>query len=251
MESSSINLGPLRNEFSPRTPEAFLNRYEEGGKMIHNLKSFGFALAAVFAMSGLTASAASAGTEEFHTTAEPAIWRADQEVAAPVEFTVAGQAIKCKTTSFKTTTAKKTVASLNFTPTLKECSYGSRNTVIATNGCTYKFTGATTVNKHGPIDIECPTGKQIEITIEELLPTCKIYIGSQNSSDGINYTNEATDITGKMTATLKFAKVEGAGLKCEEINNAGQGKYTGGLTIRAFNDLESEEEGEQLSAEYL
>ena len=219
--------------------------------MIRNLKSLGLALVAVFAMSALTASAASAA-EEFHTTVEPAIWKAEQEAAAPVKFNIWGGAIECKTTTFKTTVKTKTTAFLNFTPTFKECTYGTRETKIATNGCTYNFTGATTASKDGPIHIECPVGKEIEMTIEKLVPSCTIFIGTQSTSNGVNYTNLATDITGKMTATLKFTKVQGSGNTCEEIKKQGQGEYTGGLTIRAFKDPgEGEEEGEEVSAEYL
>lgn len=123
------------------------------------------ALAVVFVLGALTASAAQA-RESFIAGAYPATLTGTPLTVH--EWEVSGRSVICAEASFKATLAAKSTE-LKVTPTYEECfAVVLGNEFPATvemNGCDYLFTTDPGGAKNGPTHIKCPVGKQIELHV--------------------------------------------------------------------------------------
>jgi hypothetical protein len=181
--------------------------------MKRNLKALGLMLAAVFAMSALGATAASAA--EFHAASAPVTINGTQSTGH--QFKTDAGTVTCKVATFTGTQSSKTSATVTMTPTYKECTaFGFINVPIHTNGCAYIF------NANGNTEVECPAGKTFEITA----PGCTTKVGPQSITGGNTFTNNAgkTQITVDTDITGKIAYNE-----CGSATTGGT--YTGGTTV--------------------
>ena len=180
--------------------------------MKRKFKALGLVLASVFAMSAIGASAASAATT-FHTAVHPQSVSGSQTTTHV--FTTDAGTVTCKKATFSGTTAASTSATQTLTPDYSECTaFGFVNVPIHENGCGYIF------NANGTTEVECPSGKKIEITA----PFCTTTVGPQHIAGGMSFSNG----TGDVNATTKIEKE----IDYNECGtNKTNGSYTGTTTV--------------------
>jgi hypothetical protein len=195
--------------------------------MIRNLKALGLAFVAVFALSAMTASAASA-TDLFRSSSTPVTLTGEQEFTAGVGdiFTTTAGAIECLSAKYHGTVATSPVSEVVVKPTYTSCSLAEIIPAKVDFGsCTYKFTidepaGATT----GSVHLECPNaGEEVTVTAgvnDAGVGTnkCTIHIPPQTVG-GIKYTNVgASDPTKEITVD-----VNASGITYKETAGTGTG----------------------------
>ena len=233
-------------------------------RMIRNLKALGLALAAVFAMSAVAASSASA-VDHFTTPEGVATILTGTSENNVFKITSPAVEFKCKTSRFKATVVSQpTVATVKpiyeGTPGATDTGHCFATVVekvtVDMNGCDYDLSGETTGKDLEKVDatvsITCPVGKEIELTS----PLCNTFVHEQTPTEGgVTYDNEKElngkkDVKVTVTATGVTWKAEDSfactlgGLK--EGSNA---DYTGNVTITGFKEIGKEEEGEQVDIE--
>ncbi len=231
--------------------------------MIRNLKVLGLALVAVFALSAMLASVASASKPVstpywFASDGDWTTLSGSQGTPGDVFETDAGLPVKCTTVGYTGSIGVTTATTITLTPTYSGCTFGGFTLDVITNGCRYVYhadgkTGTTTTIAGDPIHwenkyhveatIECDTGKDITIIATQAgVPKCTVHIPPQNLGTGIVLTNETTtggkkDIRAHINfSTIKYSQTEGSGLgKCATADNTNNGKYTGSATISGKN----------------
>jgi hypothetical protein len=175
------------------------------------LKALGLALLAALALSAVAATGAQAENKETgRFTAEkfPAVATGHQEgeVNRLKITTGAGEtvrSIECASATYEATLPEKST-SLTVTPHYTGCKNNDGIEVhVDLNGCDFKFTSETytkaTEETHGKVHIECPVGKQIEITVRNPFgtttgaPLCVIDIKAQTGKATLTYTNKPAE----------------------------------------------------------
>jgi hypothetical protein len=198
--------------------------------MTRKPKTLGFALAAVFAFSAISVSAASAA--EFHTGAEPTVITGHSE--SNQVLTISGQSVICETAEFSGTAAKKTTTSITLHPDFSKCSFSGEATTVTTKGCNFIFTSNLGPSGDAPLHIECKEpAVHPHITVKNA--ACNLYIGEQTPGQGTAYDNinSKTEITLTFTATnIKITKKEGP--LCFLLGN--EASYTGKAIAKAYED---------------
>lgn len=185
--------------------------------MNRKFKTLGLVLAAVFAMSAIGASAASAATT-FHANKSP-IGVTGTQTTGHV-FTTSAGTVTCSTATFTGTTAAATSATQTLTPTYSGCkAFGFINVPIDVNGCGYNF------NANGTTQLECPAGASIAITT----PGCTTTVGEQHFASGMTYATNGSTPSRDITATTNIS-----GIKYNECGTAREnGTYKGTTTVDA------------------
>jgi len=184
--------------------------------MTRKFKSLGLVLAAVFAMSAIGASAASAA--QFHASVEPVNITGTQSTTHV--FTTSAGTVTCKTATFTGTQATKTSSTVTLAPTYKECTaFGFINVPIDVNGCAYIFSAS------GTTEVECPAGKAFEITV----PGCTTTVGPQHFATGMTYTTIGTTPNRHITAHTNISGIHY--IECGTTRT--NGTYKGSTTVKA------------------
>jgi len=177
--------------------------------MTRNLKALGLALVAVFAMSAVMASAASAeSTFKFKLEGTPTKLTGKQHAGDDIFNTHTGT-ISCSEVTYVGEQIGTEVTEITLTPSFSKCkAFGLFNVPITTNECKYTFKPGTKTGTEftGSVSIVCPAGKVIEVEA----PGCKVTYGSQSNLGGVEYTNIGTTTTREITfdITLNFVKFE-------------------------------------------
>jgi hypothetical protein len=239
--------------------------------MIRNLKVLGIVLGAVFAMSAVMASAASATDTFTPEGGGNAVVTGEAEAGTfnKFEITGAGFKIECAKAIFNGTLSNG-ASSVTIYPTYYKTTPGSRcdatvgEGVVKMNGCTYDLTGNTTGSDGGTdatIWISCPAGKVIEI---DFVLGCTVKIPSQTpTSGGVTYTNGVNvkkDVTVKETIT-GITYTSNASCSIFGIQPHGNDMdLTGAITFKGFVDnctvgecprnVDEFTEGSQIGIEY-
>jgi hypothetical protein len=218
--------------------------------MTRKLKVLSLSLVAVFAMSAVAASSASAVTDHLTTTKPSALMTG---VSHDNVFNITGvSTFECTTSKFTATGVNngteitvdpEYTGTVNQTPHETHCSASIGKVTVDMNGCHYKLSGVTNASLDGPVWIECPAGKQIQIT-SSLGPV--ISIPSQTpTTGGVSYENLPNHPGGK--AVKVKATVEGITYTCATAflcalggipthgNNA---DYTGSVTVTGYEDTD-------------
>jgi hypothetical protein len=185
--------------------------------MIRNLKTLGILLAAVFALSALGASAASAGS----FTGGTSTGNLTGAQTTTHVFTTNAGTVTCTTAHFVGTWKESPAASQTVTPKYETCkAFGFINVPIDVNACSYEFTA----NATGEVHVKCAAGKAIEITT----PGCTTSVGPQTISSN-TYTNTTNPATGKMDVLIH---TNIAGITYNECGTVRtNGTYTGTTTV--------------------
>lgn len=205
--------------------------------MHRNLKALGLALVAVFAMSAVAASAASAKYDTFRTQNGETVTPTVSSISASQRFKIEGaeEESNCKEISATGSLLDKTT-DVTVAPTYSNCTATRNGSTVAatveTTGCEYTFTGETNASEHAEVHILCETGKSIHIKVTALKLQC--FTIPPQTVGGIHYINTGTtpnrDIDIKATAT---------GIKTEKGGACGEGEakaeYTGEVTVKGHN----------------
>jgi hypothetical protein len=230
--------------------------------MTRNLKSLGLALVAVFAMSAVAASSASAVASDHFTTTKPSAFLTG--VSHDNEYHVTGgPAFTCTTSKFTGTVLNNATemtidpeygGKFNHTPhntagtDFRECNGAGGDVTVDMNGCHYDLTGNTTGLDAGFVDatvwITCPAGQAIRIT--QLGTGVTFTIPAQTPTvGGVTYTNLPNHSGGK-AVTVK-ATATGITYSCAPafpcfINGAGthgnDSDYIGTVTVTGYEDID-------------
>jgi hypothetical protein len=236
---------------------------------MRNLKILGLALVAMFAMSALGASMASADeltAEEPKVTLHAASESADS-------FIITAGNTNCKEVTYDIGTVTTPTTTVTANPTYPTFAKdGSHNctsigfpATIDTNGCHYLFhvtAGASTV---GDVTVQCPAGKEITVTaIAAGTTKCTIHVPPQTLSsagipDPVTYTNIGAGTTREVTIAVKYGPTAGVGgLKYTHVKGTGVGACASGAgttgtfegkgTVTANDDANTTHKGLFLSA---
>jgi hypothetical protein len=225
--------------------------------MIRKLKALGLALVAVFAMSAIVASAASATAGTL--TAEGKTVIATAEQSGEHEFVLTDHPIapgfavtKCKKAVF-TGTAGVTDGATSVTahPVYTECTAFGQPATITTTGCDYVLNTGTPVivegvqtGWHVVTDLVCAETKEptVNHVIKIVTGTCEVTVGGQT---GLT-TSEVTNSGGAGTAMDLLLHTKITGIKYTVVkDNIGcplsgtgsfsKGDYNGTTTVKAHD----------------
>jgi hypothetical protein len=207
--------------------------------MTRKPKALGIALVAVFAMSAVVASAASA--KEIHSGASPTYIHGLQTSFNIFELTNEAPT-ECVSTTYEAGYPGTTASSLFMTPTYANCkSFGQKST-IDMNGCDYLFAtpviGADSDHYTSSVKILCPTAGGVKQKIEITATGCTVTIEEQTpTSPLIDITNVTTATANQddllLKSTLTGIKYTSTGGPC---GASGEGKFTGEVTLKAYSN---------------
>jgi hypothetical protein len=185
------------------------------------LKTVGV-LMAIVALCAATASSASAFTEFLSSPVGQEIL-ADQTTTHI--FTVEEKEVTCTTAHFSAKSATEAFTEILVTPVYSGCTaFTFIKSEVLMNECDFDL------HINGTVDILCPTGKSIEIDVNNG-SGCVITIGAQNGLKGITYEN-VTGKNGRLSVDILInvtgiaATSNGKGLGCPTAG-AHTGTYTG------------------------
>jgi hypothetical protein len=190
---------------------------------------------AVFALSAVTASAASAFTKFVSNPGEQIITAGQTKEH---KFTVGGGGtVTCKEANFEDISKIKEAASAKFKATYGKCSAFTGEAFVRMHGCEYEMFANETVsvvNCHaitGQEDAEKNAATEIEIEVPSL--KCKVWVGKQGPMKKVKYAN----VTGKNGRKSVEAKIEvkeeltawssGGGFGCPTKGEHKKGSYEG------------------------
>jgi hypothetical protein len=176
--------------------------------MTRNLKGLGFALVAVFALSGVVASMAAAKDARFTAESYPATFDGAQLVANVLERE--GRKLTCEVATLSGTITATSATTVTATPTYSNCHsiiLGVKFPATVTmNGCDFLFHLTGELNAGGQetftaiSDLVCTTPNEVEVHIYENAAKhaagtsmCTIKFPWQNSKTTIDLTNKAAN----------------------------------------------------------
>jgi hypothetical protein len=128
------------------------------------------------------------------------------------EVGVAGLvAFTCGEIAFEGTTSTKTFTDFTITPTYKKChtTGEERESLVTTNGCTYKFTAPNkeATKTSNTFDLVCPAGKSMVI---EDPGGCRIRVPAQTGLGNVGYTTIVENNKHAITLTMNVMAKEKA-----------------------------------------
>lgn len=214
--------------------------------MTGRIKKKWLACLAVLAVSGVVASAAQAAEVHSGSWKGTTYLTIEQAEGLNVFHTPAGN-VSCKTLNFAGSFSGTTASDFTLVaPTLKTgfegCTAFGLSAHVETMGCSYTVTGSTALM--GIVHLVCPTtagGVMDEITITPTqggVAICHINIPSQTINVNIINTSQVADDLDLYPTSVATYNVERTlgGSKCPTNGHHNDGAYTGGITVRAFQD---------------
>ncbi|HEY5816346.1 MAG TPA: hypothetical protein VIS95_08400 [Solirubrobacterales bacterium] len=161
---------------------------------MRNIKAFGLALVAICATSALGSATASA-TDLFTVGGAEKAWVTGSQHQQQFKFTNS-ILIECTTSKLtgtivngasEMTALTSHTGTLNIVPHTPHCESALGGVTFHMNGCHDVLTGNTDAQTDATVWIQCPTGKEIVLTIDIL---CTIRIPSQTPTEGgVTYKN--------------------------------------------------------------
>jgi hypothetical protein len=170
--------------------------------MSKNLKVLGLALVAVFALSAMVASAASASV---FTSTSGATVTANQ--IGSHKFTVTGQTLTCSTVHFTGTAPAATFEAIDMYPTYEGCIISPFNTSVTITGfatgpgkegCRYNLFA------NGVAALSCTAGKDVTVNAGP----CVVHVPAQTFPSGVTYTNGTFNGVGDITVKFELKSVQ-------------------------------------------
>jgi hypothetical protein len=211
--------------------------------MSRKMKSVGIAVAAMLAISAVSAVGAQAAS--FHSSVEKTHLTGSQ-VGENIFDTFAGN-VKCKKATFTSTsqevgekvtatTWKKATATV--VPSYSECTaFGQAATITVVN-CHYTITPTSATA--GTLNV-VESGGTCLITINSTAGNCKVTVGAHTpGKPNLVFTNEEFEGKKVVLVTSKVEEikytVDGPGTVCGTPGSYSDGKYTGSVRVRGFTD---------------
>jgi hypothetical protein len=235
----------------------------KGHKMIRNLKALGLALAAVFALSAVSASSAMAVTApsaSFVAAEYPVSYTGTQDGANhAVTFNGGVGVVTCTSSHFDAIgTFAKSTTYVSLTPTYSGCNtvMGADKvnpTTVTHNGCIYSYTvheevfGSMGDEWKGDLDLECPVGVSgIEIHIwdteakhENKEATKCTFLVKPQTIKGVVYRNETANGDVTIEGKGMVFTIERTGGTADDCGVGFQtAKYDGNITLDPRNNEE-------------
>lgn len=204
--------------------------------MIRRFRALGITLVAMFAITAMSASAASAA-EFRHQGAEDARVIANNTGQGNHVFT-AGLigSISCSTATFTGTSyVTSPQPTVTVAPTYTGCTFlGVANVKVNMEGCTYQFETPTGAGPFtGSVTVLCPAGKKINFEASG----CKVEVGEQTVKT-ITYVNQpGPPKSVKVTSDATGITYTGAGLGCAVTGTKNDGTYSGSVISKAETTL--------------
>jgi hypothetical protein len=221
--------------------------------MACNLKIIGIVIAALFACSAMTVSAAG-GPFWFESDADPGVFtdlNGELDPGASDVWTVDAGEISCTNISYSGRMEDNTETTMTLTPSYGGCTFHGLPATIDVNGCAFVLHTWLVIKEGTPggeyeagTVIECPVGKDITVTqISGGVKKCTIHIEPQNLGEGLILTNagEAGAQTEDITAdvdyeNIKYTQTEGSGAgKCVTTTTTPNGSWVGKETFKGTN----------------
>jgi hypothetical protein len=196
-----------------------------------NFKALGLAVVAMLAIGASAVSAASA--DEFTAEKYPALIKGKIDPATGDDFTTTFSPYRCVSTTYLATITSATTT-VSVTPSYSGCQFTNWLVIIDMKDCTYLFhvEGGTSTN--GDMDIVCPPGEEISVTIGTFTSVCTIHFKSQSDINGpVKFTNvgggKEITVEAKLTG-LDYTHTKGTGLAA---CSSGSGT-NGTMTVKAI-----------------
>ena len=210
--------------------------------MTRKLRVLSLALVAVFAMSALAASVASAKYDSevkaTGLTGSNVFFNGTKNETSHHLLTLNATNVTCNVSSFSGTNVGEkevvggwTSKTLTVHPTYSGCEASSIPTNVSTTGCNYKFLEPNAELK-ASTEVVCEPGKNIVITIVGL---CVINIGSQATTGHVRYVNTGTGSTRDVDV---IATITGITYSSTICGNGSNGTYNGTTTVKGYSDAE-------------
>jgi hypothetical protein len=204
--------------------------------MNRKFKAVSLALIAVFALSAVAASSASATPPKFTSNSGyPVTGTGEQPVGEPHVFAADGFNTTCEVAKFSGTLTAAS-SEQNITPVYEKCKTAGVASTVTMNGCNYRFTMRTTgVPNLATVDLICPPGQEVTIHLgNPLSPTCQIHIPPftekhhvkiENDHPGILATSTVKEIKASLTDTTALCPFNGS----TTVETA---TYNGAVTVK-------------------
>jgi hypothetical protein len=203
---------------------------------MQNFRVLGLALIAVVALSALAVSAAQA-TTSLHSEEEKT--RIEGTQVTQNKWIFDGGNFVCTSAVYHGTTTAKTVTTITLTPTYSGCSFAGRAATMDTNGCDlFLFIVGSSFPVTATMDIVCPFGKELTVTVPSIECTIHIEPG-QNGLSHITFANGGAGTTRDALATLAVKGITYTETKpCPGSNGSttNNGQLTGTVTFKGFKD---------------
>jgi hypothetical protein len=218
--------------------------------MTRNIKALGLALVAVFAMSAVAASSASA----LHFTGGSGITKVHGAQVGLNVFTANGSPVECEEATFSGAVTAATTTEQTVDPAYNKCRFASKtvNATVDINGCAFILTIPNAPNVNNPVHVECPTTGSIvhngfnntKVIIVTVPGLCEITIPEQTpTGGGVKY--EPGTSGGKKDLTVN-ANVTGIHYtthgNCQILSGKAtdftwtDGSYVGKVTVSGTNN---------------
>jgi hypothetical protein len=201
----------------------FVRGRHGGEEEMKSLRMLGLVASMAMALVALLGVGAAQGAE-FHTSEEGAVIFGPQTETHTI--TIEGSTVSCKTADLSGEASETTFAELELDPEYAECTaFGFAGAHLTKNGCKLK------VHASGALDIECPEGKSITISVSGPFNTkCHVDIPSQTDLTNVwLFTNTPGSVIGLAIAlfNLEYKVTESTGF-CPLTKGEGEnGEYEG------------------------
>jgi hypothetical protein len=174
--------------------------------MNRKIKAMGLTLVAVFALSAVAVSSASATPPKFTASAYPASGGGSQIGTHKVTFD--GFITTCEVATFSGTLVAAS-SEITIAPKYEKCKTAGVASTVTLNGCDYKFTLTTTgVPNLATVDLVCPAGQDITIDVgNPASPACIIHVTPFTAVEHVKIENDHPGILATATADIPADKV--------------------------------------------
>lgn len=214
------------------------------------IKAVGMAIIAVFAMSAVAASGASAETL-FTADKYPVLGKGETEGEVNT-FTLDETQVECSDLTGEGTIEEDT-PELTLATVFGECSTSGTSIKGHQNGCEFLFSAGEHVAEDtyaGSAEMVCPEGKEIIFTLPESGSLCAVHLPPQGPLGGVTYTN----VTGQPSEVTVDAQIEGiVGVTTQEsiFCPLSGGEFDdaileGQVIVRGYEDLGEGKAGSQI-----
>jgi hypothetical protein len=200
--------------------------------MMRSFKALGMALLAVFAMSAIAASAASAN--QFHSSVEKTTLTVASNEDQKFLYESGGKTVKCTGVGGSGEANTATTSTVTFNPTYSGCTVDGiafSTAQVSFNECDYLFHVDASANE-GATDVVCTGSSQITITVKVFgVSVCTFHIGKQTPSGKSKYANSGAKQVKVQPNQTGITGSKQGGSECGSASST-SGTYTGSVVVK-------------------